>query len=524
MRNLLIAALCLIPVLTRPAAGTETEFSVTEDGRFRVETTLLYERDMGGKLVGQQISPDHRHIAVVVEKGGREAAWSDQFSLSPYFEQLVGLFFSPDGERLAVLGTGRSGEQVVLVDGEEVGRFGWILNNEILFTDDSRHFAFAVGAAGETDAITGIVIDGIVHSTYSSLQSLDKRSPNKILCVDGGRVIYFARRGEDYFMVTDGVEGPAFDQTGFGPAISEDGRHAAYGGMKDAQWYVVADSTLHGPFPEVSDIHYPPGATEPSYVVTWPDSARLFVDHEAVAGEYKLVKSPAFDEDGTLRCFWAVIDGKVVVVAGGKPDRALAAEHYSVSTPWMSDCGHHYVYEMVFDSDFRQKAFVVDGKLLSRTECTGNYKIHFSDDGGHFATSCYSRDPRRTVVMIDDVRGPYEGLWIDPVTFTEDGSRWATRVIPDKGSAYLLVDGEKWNRDGDVGPVSMTPDGEHLAYAVSNAKGDKQYLVIDETRFATYTSVGPKDIRFDSDGGVVYYPRIKDKQLFRVVVRSAMQD
>lgn len=509
----------LVCVLVTASHAGETRTALSDDGLFTVTETRLYDKDLAGGLIGQVISPDRAHIGVVTEKRGRQRVWSDLFGLGPECRQVVGVFFSPDGRRMATAGIRKDGRTEVVVDGRSVGDYRQIVNNEILFTDDGAHYVFIADTGGdEQDGRFFVVMDGQAQPRYTRLQSLDPDNPTQMVATDGGRVIYFARDGNRHFIVVDGQEGPAFDRTGFGPAVSEDGRHVAYVGFRGDQAYVVADTTVHGPYPQIDLLLFPPGSADPAYVATWPDSTRIFIGYRPVPVPYPLVKAPLIDAEGHLRCYWTS-DGTRSLIAGDYPSDAPGMpDYHSVSTPWLTEDGHHYVYEMVFDPDFRSKAFVVDGKLLDTVECPGNYKIQFSPDGRQMATYCYSRDPVHCAMRLGAEQTLYDAYWVDLIQYSDDGAHWVTRVIPEHGKPFLLRDGVEIPVESIYGAPVISPDGRHVAYTVRNNKGNKEYLVVDDTSFKTYTSVSDRELAFNPDGSLTGYPRHEFSRLYRVTI------
>ena len=62
-----------------------------------------------------------------------------------------------------------------------------------------------------------VVVNGFEDTQYTNMLSLDPKDPLQLVCVDGNRIIYFAREEKEHFIVIDGVRGPSFERTGFGP-------------------------------------------------------------------------------------------------------------------------------------------------------------------------------------------------------------------------------------------------------------------------------------------------------------------
>lgn len=512
-------AILIVMVACVAVSGqTQTKTTITQDGKFQVEETLIYDKKLGGKMLGQKISPDRLTLALVVEKRGWQAVWTEKYGRSDYYNGVMGLFFSPDSKRFAYVATDKHDKTEVVVDGQLVGKYGSVVNNQVLFTDNNESYAFIMSEKKHSREI--VVINGVKQPKYTKLMSLNPEDPIQLLAVDGGRVVYFARQDNDHFAVIDGQRGPSFEATGFGPTFSDDFAHIAYGGMRDSLMYIVVDSVLHGPYPEVSHVHFPPGSSEPAYIVHWPDSSRIFLNHKLQPTKYKWVRAPIYTDSGTVRAFWASDGKKAYVVNGADEDISGVQEYYNLTTPWESNHGGHLIHKIIFDEKETRKSLVIDGKLMSAMVCPGTANAWFSEDGSHYTLCCFEEKPMKTTVWIDDQFGPYEGMWIDPVTFSHEGSRWATRVISKEG-VYLLVDGVRIDIDAAPSQVHFSPDGKHLAYTLSQSKKSKEHLVIDETEFDTYTAIGGNDMEFSPDGTLTLFPREKEAKLYRVKVSPA---
>lgn len=519
-----LTALVMIVLLLAVSIMAETKTTISKDGKFRIEETLIYEEKIGGKLIARKISPDNQKIAIGIEKDKKQAIWSEEYGLSEYFELILGVFFSFDSKRMAWAGMNEDSTTSVYVDGEFIGKYDFIANNEVLFTDDNQTFAF-IKYTKRADPVSGelgyfdpvVVVNGVAHDQYSSILSLNEEDIAQQLCLNGSWVIYFARDGEDWFAVVNGKRGPSFEQTGFGPSVSEDLQHYAYAGLRDSLWYVVVDTTLYGPYPDVSYIHFPPKSSQPYYVVRWPDSSRIFINHQMLPTEYKYVVEPLFDKSGEMMCYWASDGKKMSIVNPNGYDASSDHDYYSVSTPWYSEDESHYVYEMVFDSGFTKRAFVVDGKILATVDCPENYYINFSKDGSHFATRCSQTNPLHASVMVDDKFGPYVGMWVDTVQFTDDSKHWVTRAVT-KNAVYLIIDGETKLIKPICSSFHFSPNGKHLAYSIANKNQTKEFLIIDDTKFETYSEFGGDNLRFNPDNTLTYYPREKDSKMYRVKV------
>ena len=134
---LLTASLLLVSMI-----AAETKVSYTPDNQYIIEETLVYDKKVGGKLVGKRTTDDGQDIALLVEKSSKLAVWTEKVGLSRYFNQIYGIFWSPDNNHLAIVASDYEYQMVVLVDGEQVGVYRGVWDNQVLFSKDSRHYAF----------------------------------------------------------------------------------------------------------------------------------------------------------------------------------------------------------------------------------------------------------------------------------------------------------------------------------------------------------------------------------------------
>lgn len=249
----------------------------------------------------------------------------------------------------------------------------------------------------------------------------------------------------------------------------------------------------------------------------WPDSSRLFIDHQAVASTAQWIRSPLFDSTGTLLANW-VSDGEKQYIEyytlENVPD---LPDYYSVSTPWLSANGQHVVADLSFNEQLTDNAFLVDGKLLERRSCDGNSNIGFSEDGSQFFTTCFIGEPMQMTISVNDTYGPYSGIWIDPIVFSPDGKHWAARQILNK-SVRLIIDGDL----SDVKPVCsrirFSPDSNHMSYTISDRKKEKETLYISDIEICTYSEIRGDEIEFSPNGSLTFFGREKDKKLYRVTI------
>lgn len=227
-------------------SGDSSRIAVLEDetGEGRgplVVNDLAFQRPV---VVARQASsfvlnPDRTRLAAV-EFGdeGQQAVTASfaapgEVSVGPPFTNVFGLAFGADGKALTYRGV-RGYEAVVVLDGKETpqpfedvrdqsvppggGRVGALVHQQGVY----RFHVFFGGADQEERRY-----DDAEGLTYSP---------------DGTMHAYAARRGERWFVVVNGKEGPPFDRV-VTPRFSPDGRRLVYRARQDGRRFVVMADT-----------------------------------------------------------------------------------------------------------------------------------------------------------------------------------------------------------------------------------------------------------------------------------------
>ncbi|MCX7778531.1 MAG: hypothetical protein N2381_10850, partial [Armatimonadetes bacterium] len=90
--------------------------------------------------------------------------------------------------------------QFVVVDGVEGKEYDGIVKGTLIFSPDSKRFAYGARRGGKEF----VVVDGDEGKEYDGIGTL-------IFSPDSKRFAYVAVRGEKQFVVVDGVEGEEYD-------------------------------------------------------------------------------------------------------------------------------------------------------------------------------------------------------------------------------------------------------------------------------------------------------------------------
>ena len=107
--------------------------------------------------------------------------------------------FSPDGRRVAYIGWEFRDEQYVVVDNKKGKTYEDV--NKPIFSPDSRHVIYEAWRAGKAIVVT----DGVEGEAFDEVNDYFRFSP------DGKRIVYLANRGGRQFLVVDGMA-TAYDE------------------------------------------------------------------------------------------------------------------------------------------------------------------------------------------------------------------------------------------------------------------------------------------------------------------------
>lgn len=168
------------------------------------------------QLTEPTFSPDGRRVAYGVVRGDSMAICDDGV-VGPFGYRVTGIVFSPDSRRLAYATYRAKGRAAVTVDGVDGPEFHDLWQG-IAFDPTSAHVAYLAvrrrgGLLGRFATECVAVVDGRASEPFDEVASSPHYS-------SGGRLLFSARRGKHWSMVTDGIPGEPYDRVGppkFGP-------------------------------------------------------------------------------------------------------------------------------------------------------------------------------------------------------------------------------------------------------------------------------------------------------------------
>jgi hypothetical protein len=490
-----------------------------------IQETPLGALPPGVALESVIVSPDTRHVFWKVERDGKTVvvvdgvegkAYDKVYNFPPVFSPdgkrwgytarlgerryLVldgqpvlecdridtdGPVFSPDSRRVAC-GVYRGGHEYYAVDGVVGPPFR--TRGQIFFSPDSRHVAYS----GNIDGKTRVLLDHrMFDGVYDGIGSTGFRfSP------DSRRLVWMGFRGDKWFAVTDGAEGPQFDGLGkeAGIQFSADSRHMAYYARNGEMWKVVIDG-VEGPWYDGLDpdgIAFGPGGRT-AY------RARRQRKEFIVTGGREVPLDGVLQEPGCFfdragRLYYAIrIGSKRRILIDGKEGEPF--DFSDEDSPYLSPDGSRVAWKMMRGDDW---FFIIDGVKTGPYANLFKGKPAFSPDGGHF-------------MYIGQLHGEIWQLVFDgkPIRqpgrfayeqFSSDGRRFAFGEWQGEKARIVLHDAEgngaegKWTEgkwyDCGVRGLLLGPDGRH--YACGAKSGDRHLLVVDGLESPGYDAV-PKD-------------------------------
>jgi WD40 repeat protein len=177
----------------------------------------------------------------------------DRAKPGPPLDAVYDVSFGPDGVSLACV-VERSGKRFVVLDeAEEPVPPGVHLVGPLVIPPGKREVGVLVASGGSV-LLRHFFAGGQGEGRYDEADGL-------VYSCDGGSHAYAARRGESWFIVVNGKEGPPFDRV-VSPVFSPDGKVLVYRARKSGRRFVVsADGSgrtlrQHAPYEQVFPVGF----------------------------------------------------------------------------------------------------------------------------------------------------------------------------------------------------------------------------------------------------------------------------
>jgi DNA-binding beta-propeller fold protein YncE len=426
-------------------------------------------------------------------------------------------YFSPEGSRVAVV-MNRGSRHVVVVDGQEGPRFDGILSdaidhtngsemvgrgalgrtgkNEVLFSRDGKHFAYA--AVDGADTV--VIHDGKeVFRTKTSLYAVGGMSKRGLNFSPTGKRLYFltsanseGNPGIDR-LVIDGKAGEPFnyDLHNFRIMFNGDDSHYAY---------VVMAVTANGkqtPSLIVNGKVQSGFGESPQFVgdgKNWVAIARGEGGKDSLLADGKVKFSPG----GAIHKVLTAKQGDTVAViyqsGPAQQDRKLWLDGKTIETAnqvfdvWLSENGKHWAALCGSSSPGDPKWMVIDGRKGANYQqidvTSGSWTPRFAADGKRFVYIAFNAGKRFVVVNEEES----DGFTQIPVpSLSADGQKLAIAHLDS-----VVIDGKRINAIGAdkfqrvrTDSLEISPDGRHVAY-VADVQGKGACLIADGVVYADF--------------------------------------
>jgi len=230
------------------------------------------------RVAGATLSADRTRLAAVVASEGRQRILTvefdrlDQARRGKAYDEILAPEFARDGVSLAYFAT-RAGQRLLVVNGQEVP----LAPSEDVVgasavTPGGKGFGALVKTDGSAVTLRQYFVEGgRAEASYDEAEGLSYGQ--------GGQLHWYAaRKGERWFVVVNGKEGPAFDRV-VSPTLSPDGKHLVYRARALGRRFVVVADTQgktireHPACEQVHAVQFTPDGRSVAYAVK--DGRRL---------------------------------------------------------------------------------------------------------------------------------------------------------------------------------------------------------------------------------------------------------
>jgi hypothetical protein len=342
--------------------GYSDDFAFSPDARHTSYSILDDHTYIDGKMDlhdGYYFTPDSQIVYLTTGKDGLSHLLRHGQTGQGY-KDIDNVTFSPDGRRMAMKVSGDAADKLRRVVVDDVPGPAYPYIGDIRFSADGRHVAYVAGSEGP-QAVGYLVLDGkplfpLADPGYFGLES--EYGDPFIFSPDGTRLATLVESAHKFHLRVDGQDGPAVDAPSYEDSqinlddpgrdvpnhsllfqFSPDSRHIAQFAKSGDQWRMLLDGVPGPAF--TGYLHYltfSPDSRHTAYVAEYGrqfrgDSERVF-HHQNWQLIVDQVPGPLFDDiapallfspDSRQLAYPALKDGQWRVYINGTPGPPFAA-------------------------------------------------------------------------------------------------------------------------------------------------------------------------------------------------------
>ena len=326
---------------------------------------------------------------------------------------------------------------------------------------------------------------------------------------DGRSVALLMSGGGEVYVELNGKPGPTFEGVAEGSIVfSPDGSRLAFVATRDGKKYVVVDEVLyeHDEISEAGVVFSADGARFAWVAGTRDGKQVAVIDGEPQTtfdgiAPYGVLFSP----DGERHAYVARDGETSRVVLDGDAGPAF---DQILSIVW-SSVGAHLGY-IASSGDKRVVSY--DHEIVAEVDGIGLGGFSFPAAGDRYAV-VVQRDDVWSCLIDGELIGDYLRI-VTPAKFSDDGSRYAYVAVRE-GRAVVVDNGEELEARGPSPPVSLSPDGKHLAF-VRRAR-DKRAVSLDGVVGPPFQLIMEPGVIFSEDSARSAYCAQRGENKFLVV-------
>jgi hypothetical protein len=355
----------------------------------------------------------------------------------PTYEQVFGITFSPDSQRVGFVAHHR-GRTFLVVGEKEYPAYDNIGITSPVFSPDSQHVAYAACRNNRWFAVRDEEILGGPYEGFS---------PGGIIfSPDSRKIAYAVKRGDVWAVVVNGAERadyPTLIERSL--VFSPDSTKLAYVAFHSRKRRSLLERLRSPLSPDVWNVG----------VVVGGEWQRLWV-HDESSGKNGLSNEIYFSPDSNRLAYHVKQDGEWFFVVDGLPQQT----HEGLVSGWQPPAWNK---------------FPGYGKTMTRSNC-----VSFSPDSRHVAYAVASRG-RHALVYDGEERAAHEKITNNPISFSRD-SRHLAYTAEEQSEQFVVLDGLPRRRFyGIAGDRGFSPDSARFAYLAMPRPKEYAIVVNEET-------------------------------------------